>query len=334
MRRTNGWVTGMALVMMLGLLGLSRGLYASNGDPSEDMEIRGTITSVNGSSLVVGGTTVFTDSQTRIYGEDDQPLAFSELAVGLFVEVEGFPQNGGGLLAKEIKLEDGPEDAEEDVDFKGAISSINGSSLVVAGMQVLTDSQTLIFDHEDQPIPFSSLSVGQVVEVEGTLLSSGEIRAAKIDLEDSSSPDSVDLHAKISSINGSSLYVMGRQVKIVPSTSLFGRGNARITLKDLKVGVDANVRGVSLPDGAIRAKTLHADVSPSHDGHKTVVGPITAKTSKSITVNGLKLMVTSSTRIEVHDTHPGMAGLHIGMRVKVEYTKSGKNLRAKEINAL
>jgi hypothetical protein len=149
--------------------------------PSDEVALRGRIDSISGSSLQVTGRTVVADGRTRIR-RSGQAIPFSDLKVGQTVEVEGQPQPNGSVLAKSITLEDdSPNEAE--VRFVGAIQSISGSNLQVAGRTVVTDGSTRVTRRGD-PIAFSSLKVGNKVEVEGTQRADSSVLAKKISLED------------------------------------------------------------------------------------------------------------------------------------------------------
>lgn len=78
-----------------------------------------------------------------------------------------------------------PDDhGENEAEFKGTIESISAPNLTVAGRLVVTDASTRIKSHGDT-IPFSTLAVGNVVEVEGQTLADGSVLAQQISLEDS-----------------------------------------------------------------------------------------------------------------------------------------------------
>ncbi len=75
------------------------------------------------------------------------------------------------------------DDHEDEGEFTGTIESINAPNLTVAGRIVVTDASTQIKSHGDA-IPFSTLAVGNRVEVEGETLADGSVLAKKISLED------------------------------------------------------------------------------------------------------------------------------------------------------
>lgn len=82
-----------------------------------------------------------------------------------------------------------PDDhGENEAEFKGAIELISAPNLTVAGRLVVTDASTRIQSHGDE-IPFSTLAVGDLVEVEGETLADGSVLAKKISLEESGNDD-------------------------------------------------------------------------------------------------------------------------------------------------
>jgi hypothetical protein len=148
----------------------------------QELELRGRIDSISGSSLQVAGKTVMADGNTRIR-RSGQTIPFSSLQVGQTVEVEGQAQANGSILAKSITVEDESPENEAEVRFTGTIQSISGSNLKVAGKAVSTDGSTRITRRGDN-VAFSSLKVGDKVEVEGTQKADGSVLAKKISLED------------------------------------------------------------------------------------------------------------------------------------------------------
>lgn len=71
---------------------------------------------------------------------------------------------------------------ESQVNFVGSIGSL--SPFNVGGRAVTTDESIRILDRKNNPIPFSSLKVGDKLEVEGTSRSDGSVLAKKLKLQD------------------------------------------------------------------------------------------------------------------------------------------------------
>lgn len=156
----------------------------------DNVEFRGTIQSVSAPNLTVAGRLVRTNGSTRILDRNNNPVGFSALSAGQTVEVEGNAQSDGSVLAFKIKMEDGAGDdpgddnGGGDIEFRGAIQSISAPNLTVAGRLVRTSASTEILDDRNNPISFSSLRAGMIVEVEGHAQSDGSVAAKKVKMED------------------------------------------------------------------------------------------------------------------------------------------------------
>lgn len=160
--------------------------------PDDEVEFRGRLESISGATLVVSGRTVLTDGGT-VVRRRGASVGFAALQVGQDLEVEGTPV-AGGILARKITIEDGDDDRDQDedeageVEFKGRIDSISGSTLVVSGRAVTTDASTRVLDDRGNPIALGALRVGDRVEVEGRQQGAA-VLARKIKKEDDEDDD-------------------------------------------------------------------------------------------------------------------------------------------------
>lgn len=155
--------------------------------PEDETELRGTIESIAAPNLVVSGRLVRTDGSTRIR-RSGNAVPFSALAVGQSVEVEGAPNRDGSVQATRIGIEDGPNDdngrgGEAETEFTGRVDSVTPPTLRVSGRLVVTDGSTRI-ERRGDAIALGAIHAGDTVEVEGTQLSDGSVRAKKVKLED------------------------------------------------------------------------------------------------------------------------------------------------------
>jgi hypothetical protein len=57
---------------------------------------------------------VVVDASTQILDHDKNPIALAQITVGAIVEVEGFLQTDGSILASKVKLEDAEDDEDSD----------------------------------------------------------------------------------------------------------------------------------------------------------------------------------------------------------------------------
>ncbi|MCC6963993.1 MAG: hypothetical protein IT585_12130 [candidate division Zixibacteria bacterium] len=229
-----------------------------------------TITFVNNPTLInvmAGAEIVNHDLQIAINLNDIVP--------GDSVEIRGTNQPNGSVLANRVRLRvtDGAEDA--DVEFKGAITSIDytGSALTVSGRSetIVVTSTTQIFaklDHSehsfgkrghgeddgfvagrDTAIAFTSLQVGDSVEVHADIVNATTLRAVTIEVEDFlfGEPVDVQFKAAIAAIDAGSRTVtfVGQswQGTVSATAVLTGLNNEPLSLADFPIGQLVEVKG-------------------------------------------------------------------------------------------
>jgi hypothetical protein len=106
------------------------------------------------------------------------------IAIGDWVEVKGFLQADGRILAREIKVKKAPGPVR--MEFKGVVEQVLPNGYRIAGITVVVTATTRI----DGPI-----AVGDLVEVKGVLQADGTVLASRIHREDRSGKDSGSLQA-------------------------------------------------------------------------------------------------------------------------------------------
>jgi len=154
------------------LLALKVHLKKHEHHPPRPVEFQGTIEAMDEGDppawIVVDGRDVLIDHLTRIEGD---------LQVGAHVEIQGFLQNDGSVLATRIEVEEPDDDADE-VEFKGRIQRIEGDMWVVGGFTVLITDTTIITGATPQ--------VGLLAEVKGIRVGPRTVRATEIEVKDPS----------------------------------------------------------------------------------------------------------------------------------------------------
>ena len=153
----------------------------SPGDDGEQVELRGPITALGSSSLVVSGKTVAVSAATKIEGHQHVTLTFVDLKVGDSVEVEGTAQTDGSVLATKIKVEDQGNDNAAEVRLTGTVEFVTPPTLQVSGRTVVTNSATDI--HSNGAKSLSDILVGSTVEVRGVVQADNSILASRIELK-------------------------------------------------------------------------------------------------------------------------------------------------------
>lgn len=124
----------------------------------------GTITLDLGS----GSITVITDDQTAFEdstGADTPPLMMSELSAMDFVEIKGYLNPAGQVVAVEVR-----RDAPDDIALQGPVDSFNaGNDITVLGVRFQMSAGTRYQDINDNSIPgttfFNALQAGDIVQI-------------------------------------------------------------------------------------------------------------------------------------------------------------------------
>ena len=127
-----------------------------------EIEFTAQIESIVGSDITVGGITFTTDSNTIFLDHNRMPITLADLSEGMWVEVKGFKNLDGSYYASKVKIEDF---VRNEIEVKGNITELTVSYLIVNGINFSVDGTTKVFDHSNNPIQYSDLQVGQLVEV-------------------------------------------------------------------------------------------------------------------------------------------------------------------------
>lgn len=251
-----GLTAGQTVTITVSLSGSAASMLPSSGE----LEIRGPVESVGANTLIVGGQSVVINDSTELLGRQNQPIPFSDIVVGAFVEVEGWPQSDGSILAKKVKLEDDDGDGgggdQNEVEFRGLVESAGSNRLVVGGRTVVVNDATELLGRQNQSIPLSDIVVGSFVEVEGWPQSDGSIFAKKVKLEDDDAAEAQEVEFLGSIQSLSPLTVAGTRVSTDGSTRILDDDNNAIGLSDLAVGMRVEVEGWPQSDGSVLAKKI------------------------------------------------------------------------------
>ncbi len=167
-------------------------------EPAE-IEVSSTIEAIDttNQTLTLAGITFTITDTTRFedkYRGASQTFSFNDLSVGDYVEIDGYADANGTMVASKIEREDGDYDDDGDgdsdgseIEIEGPVSSIDSESFVILGRTVLTTATTE-FEIDEQNVTasefFSVLAVNDLVEVEGLEDGNGNILAKDVSLEE------------------------------------------------------------------------------------------------------------------------------------------------------
>lgn len=254
----------------------------------DDVEVEGVIESVTSTSISVAGTVFLIDGDTEI----KLPFSNATLQSGLYAEVEGENNNNGILVADKIEV-------EGDVDLEGAIDSLGSDFIMVRGLRAAVDANTEIRGDHGSNLTFSDLSVGDFVELEADLLSNLTYLASKIEVENDSTGEDLEIKGFITAIDTGSITVSDFNFAVDSLTRVEDDDHHQISLSDLQVGQYVEVHAIQRNGGYYATKIELEDDHNNED--LEVKGIISAIGSDSLVVNDIVFTVDSLTRVEDDD---------------------------------
>ena len=171
-------------------------------------------------SFMVLGTNVIINSSSTSFDISDNvptntPFGFSDIANNNNVEISGFFNTTGNLIATRVELEDQTFDTNSIIELKGIISFLSGTTFNIGTLVI--DASTAML--EDLP---NGLADGQLVEIRGTL-NAGTITADIVEGEESSveDTDEFELEGIITNhVNNSNFKISGVSVDASNATLL------------------------------------------------------------------------------------------------------------------
>ena len=209
-------------------------------------------------SFTILGTMVVANAATTLFkAEDRTGYTFDDLADGHFVEVSG-DFDGDTLIATFIELED-----DEDVEVKGTVSSLGGSTFVLT----LRDGNTLdVTLGAGVILPPEGLMEGQFVEVEATIPDPAgapdSLLAIRIEIEDRHDFDDDDDHEAslegILNLDGDTWTVRMTELQFDSATE-FRPSSLETAINDGTAdGLRVKVRG-DVTDGVLRVERIETE---------------------------------------------------------------------------
>ena len=215
--------------------------------PENEIEFTARVESILGSDMTINGITFSTDSNTIFLDNNRMPVTIASLAVGIWVEVKGFQKQDGLYYANRIQIEDF---VRNEIEIKGNITELTDSYLVVSGITFSVDSTTQVLDHLNNPILYSALQVGQLVEVKGEKTGTLTAKALKIKLEGN---EDIEIFGRITAINADNIELNGLTVFVNTNTVYLNHANQTITFGDLSVDKFVEVKMIPNADSTLLA---------------------------------------------------------------------------------
>ncbi|NOU00502.1 MAG: hypothetical protein HOO95_02850 [Gallionella sp.] len=254
---------------------------------------------------VMGQTVQIEDNVTRLNDDNTQKVFSSaSFASGDIVEVNGFPDDNGGLHATRVAKK-----LSGEFESKGFVANLTATSFDLSRTPGAAPFIT---------VNFTSLPAGVVdgslVEVKATGTPvAGVITASSIRLEDSlgSSGEKVEIEGIVSSLTPGTtasdfdIVINGQHILTDASTLYEGGLSA-----DMAPGVKLEAKGTLNSSGVLVASKI------SFRSHIKIEGDASAVTATGLTVLGQTVSINALTRL-ANNVLP-VAGAHIEVRAKLD----------------
>jgi len=143
-----------------------------------------------------------------------------------------------------------------EVEFKGKVESVGSNEFKVFGVTVLVDAKTE-FDG-DHLRALSDLQVGEIVKIEGRLLSSGSVLAKSVERDD----DHVEFHGPVKVVDSTHVRI-GQVVVVIDTRTRVLVDCNGATVADIKNDVMVHVSGTLQDDGTVLAVQVNVAVQVS-----------------------------------------------------------------------
>ena len=275
------------------------------------------------SILKVMGQTVVVDDDTHLYSKDPTISTIAGIPANTRIEVSGYDLSDGSFQATYIEVSDHSDYDYAEWELKGVVSGLTDNTFLIGATKIsYANSQYEDFDNK-------VLANGMYVEVKSTdgFNESQELLASKIELESSSSDDSMpgsssemEFEGLITSdLNGNQLEVNGRTV-ILSTTTRFENGDASLLVSGKKVEVEVYLNN----DGSYTATEISFRVKSGIELEGWLESMDTA--NGSVVISGQTFMINNATVFKQDDDYSNQHGqsfsindLNVGYYVEVYY---------------
>jgi len=221
-------------------------------------KIEGTIEALGTDEVTVRGLTFRVDSSTAFYNYDGTPIQFGDLSVGQLVKIKAKIETEGSYLAVKVKLID---EKKTQIEVTGAIQYLTTDSIKVNGIMFFVDSNTVVYDLQDNPMNFSELALDQIVEVKGIMQADSSFWAVRIKVEDD--PNLVTMSSSLMGKTENSLILADAEFKMTGSTVILNKNFEVIDLSSLTLGDNITIWAIPSNDGSYETLQIQDETNGS-----------------------------------------------------------------------
>ncbi len=283
-----------------------------------EIETQGYIASIAGMVVTVNNIRFIVTNTTEIRDRNGNLVTIAALRIGMLVEAKGKRNANGEVTALRINIKDDNTGGHE-IELTGHITAVIDSFpryLVVTNTAFEVNNATEILGFNNEPIRFTDLRVGEIVEVKGRTRPNNLPIAERIKRENNNG-DEVEVHGLISLLTNTSLTVNGFEFKVLASTVILDQASHFITFGDLRTGMLVQVRGNKLADGTLVATRIQIEGETNREIE--ITGFIDRLTGNSLTVLGVTFSVDDSTVVlDENYMRTSFSALRTGLLVQVK----------------
>ncbi len=291
-----------------------------------EFHVRGVITALRDRGFELEGHFIGVTEDTEYIGPDDRPIGFGDLRVGDFVKVHGTLNADRIPVARRVEVEDRPGPREFEVE--GFIREIGERAIAVAGHVIHITDDTRILGHDDQPIEFADLSVGDYVEVHGFVTTDGKLIAKLIEVEDPERRE-ISVSGEVQRVGDHVLVVKHIPFQVTDRTEIFDETGEPFPFSGIEPGMFVRIKGFFFP-ATRHAVALKIEVRTRRFVHLT--GTINEIGDAAISVSGIRVFITEDTALLGPEGEPiEFADLRVGQIVKVLGWKTDGGVVAKVV---
>jgi len=271
-----------------------------------------------GSFVALGQTVLVTADTTFEAGI--VPAGLEGLAVGDVVEVSGFLDANGNIVATYIEL----EDRFDEFEVTGLVQNLDTATSTFEINTLTVDYSAAMLED----FPGGAPENGQLVEAQGVALgANGELLATRVEFkgdDDFANGDNVEIEGFITRfVSASDFDVSGVAVSANGSTA-YENGSAADLALNRKVEVEGEVNA----SGTLVARKIEFKLA----GTLRVEGLVDDVAADSLTVFGIDIMVTSTTELEDKSSMDirnfDLSDVNVGDYVEIRAFDSGNALVA------
>ncbi len=294
----------------------------------EEFEVRGRITHLADSALVVDGVRFHLTRGTEIFDEEENIVLFENLTLDNFVWLQGRVEDEQTLIALRIKVLSSAQD--EKFEVSGPIEAVSDSSITVAGLEFLITERTELRGDDHFDLGFPALRRGLLVEVLALRGADNILWALRIKLDELPGTE-LEVEGEIELLGESFLVVDNHDFHVTEATVVLDADRNRADFTALATGMKVKVVGLELPD--LRMFALRVMILKEPHERLKKEGRIESIAPNTLTVLGTAFEVDSTTQIYDEERNQiAMTGLQVGMFVRVNgFFRSPGNPFAEEI---